>query len=900
MARRDPATRSIRLSEGRSDAQQPGGDSDDDVNRALQHGAKVRDRDQLPSKVKVITTQAILDIVKSITGKMELAGDRDEVNQLVLEQTQMQVRMQQLQVKLDEYKGEYKKLYEAYKQSKDLVKQAQDGNAGSADFQREYEAQIAELQQRNAHAVDVYMDLQQQLDQTGAHLDEVQSHVAQLEASLQQRDEQINQLEQALAEAEHGGAAALEDTEQVAELQARIDELTAQLDAAMAGDEALQDAQQELQAAQERVAELEGQLESAGSAQEEIAQLREQLKQGQRSNARVENMELELEKLRTAEGEWLEEKRRLAGQLSNETSNRQAAEERLQRLESGEALPDSAKAVQERAEKAEADVAALKTELENAKAELAKVQQQAGDAAALKEQLAKASAELEDARKQVKQGQDALADSGNAAKELAVLKRKFENVESELEELRTAEGKWLEDKRRLASQLSNETNLRRDVEAKLSAELERLSKENEEGKKKLTQVHELEAQRAKAQDEKRIAERSLSVIEDQNNELVAERDALKQRVEELEQGAAPDQSAEVAALKDELELTRSELNTALEQAKSGTAQAHEVAELRKANQELKARTEKVEALNKEVEDLRKRHQEASGELVRVGSALTNSEVAAERAREDLRELRERLESAQNARHEAEKQLVDAKARLESEQQLRNEHTERIRQLEGALQRERQTVDSSAPAAALESLSSQLAAEREKWERVTEERDRQIDDLQKKVGEAEVREAELASQLEGVELSQQDVIRAKALAGQRRAQIERMQQDVESARRQAKEAETFWKDEMRDFKAEVAAHLEAAENGEEGSDLRLQKLMEKLKAGVSDKYAKLRRKHNRTTKELEQVNDKLAAIERILAKREAEEARLRKIIDELEGSPGSNSKPKAARSKARKK
>jgi hypothetical protein len=152
----------------------------------------------------------------------------------------------------------------------------------------------------------------------------------------------------------------------------------------------------------------------------------------------------------------------------------------------------------------------------------------------------------------------------------------------------------------------------------------------------------------------------------------------------------------------------------------------------------------------------------------------------------------------------------------------------------------------------------------------------------------------------------------ARAAPRRAQIERMQSDVEGARRQAKEAEAYWKTEMDEFRGAVAEHMEAAERGDDGSDQRLQKLMEDMKVGLADKYAKLRRRNNKVEKDLRDTGDKLAAIERILARREEEEARLRKIIEELEkkerlpgakkkaAKPGAAKKPAAKKKAARKK
>jgi chromosome segregation ATPase len=126
----------------------------------------------------------------------------------------------------------------------------------------------------------------------------------------------------------------------------------------------------------------------------------------------------------------------------------------------------------------------------------------------------------------------------------------------------------------------------------------------------------------------------------------------------------------------------------------------------------------------------------------------------------------------------------------------------------------------------------------------------------------------------------------------------MQAEVESARRQAKDTEDYWKSEMDAFRGAVAEHLEAAERGDEGADQRLQKLMEKLKAGIADKYAKLRRRNNRVEKELQDVKDKLGAVERILAKREDEERRLRKLIDQLETGEGSKAAKKSSARKGR--
>lgn len=326
-------------------------------------------------------------------------------------------------------------------------------------------------------------------------------------------------------------------------------------------------------------------------------------------------------------------------------------------------------------------------------------------------------------------------------------------------------------------------------------------------------------------------------------------------------------------------------------------------EARKEADALRREVEGLRTLQKEIEALEAERNKAAEELLRVGGALTNAEQAAEKWRDEIDALKTKIEQSTEKRHEAEKQLVEARAKLDAEQEMRREHNRRIEQLEDALERERRQVDNSAPAEALSTLSSQLEQERTKWENRIAEREAELEDVRQRLLEAESRESDLSAQLEQVQLSKTDVNRAKALAGQRRAQIERMQSDVETARRQAKEAETYWKGEMNEFQKLVASHLEAAEKGEEGSDQKLQGLLENLKVGIADKYAKLRRKANRMQKELDETRDKLTAVERILAKKEEEESRLNKIVEEIEERehvPGAKKKAAARKPAAKKK
>ncbi len=446
MARKEP-TRSIRLSAGPKKPPSP--PPEDDVGRALADisaSAEVRNRDQLPSRVKVITPQVIMNIVTGITDKLGMEVDREEFNDLVMQQTQMEMQLRQAQDKVEQYKGEYKKVYDAWQQSREMLQQAQSGNAGVDDVVQQYEAQIGELQQRNADAVDIYMDLQRQLDDTTEQYSALEQQMRDLQAAAQEDagqgamvadlQQQVEALQQQIADLENASAQASEGVNQESAARA--------------------DAESALQAANERIQALETELDdvraeaaagvNAEALQAELDQVKRQLKEAQASRSKLENVEAELEQLRTAEGAWLEEKRRMAAQLSNETNNRRTVEQKLEALQSGAELPPAAKVAQAKAKEVEA-------ELEQVRGELAKLEQD-------------------------------LAKSGNAAKELGVLKRKFEGVESELEALRAAEGKWLEEKRRMAAQLSNETNLRRDLEEKLKGEVAEAKAETASVKKK--------------------------------------------------------------------------------------------------------------------------------------------------------------------------------------------------------------------------------------------------------------------------------------------------------------------------------------------------------------------------------------------------------------------------------
>jgi chromosome segregation ATPase len=555
-------------------------------------------------------------------------------------------------------------------------------------------------------------------------------------------------------------------------------------------------------------------------------------------------------------------------------SDRNVAERSLNVIEEENknliAQRDTARAELERMRQSGGDqAAALRAELEQAKKDLKNTEHKL---TSRHEHVAKLAPQLDDAKKENEKLRARIAEleksqgaeKGQSAKRVAGLEEALKDAKAEVATARSGRDAAEADANKLREQLKQSEKqvgktdeLQRKIEAR-DRELDVAKNQIADLKQELKVDEE---ERKKAAEELKAAKAAEQEAADHAAELEDEAEGLRKRAEEAE--AKVSQSG---GLKNEFESLKGKLAEREDDNKALQRQ------LDASRKEL----ERLRTLEDEVEELERQHTESSAELTRVGGALANAETAAEQARNELNALRDKIEQANERRHEAEKQLAESRAKLESEHRVRDEQSWRIQLLEESLQRERQTVDSSAPAAALESLSAQLATEREKWERITGEKESEIEDLRAKLAEGELRENELASQLEGIELSKQDVMRAKALAGQRRAQIERMQTDVEGARRQAKDAEAYWKGEMDEFRGAVAEHLEAAERGDEGSDQRLQKLMEDMKVGLADKYAKLRRRNNKVEKDLRDTGDKLAAIERILARREEEEARLRKI------------------------
>lgn len=531
----------------------------DEVGDAIDRSAKVLNRNQLPDRVKVITPQVIRNIVHSIVDQFEGGADAEQLAQLATEQTQLQLKLQQAQGKLQgaqehieqlqahiaELRGQLENASagaETPEYYMEQIQQLQQSNAKAVDtymdVQRaleEREAQLAESEAAGEHMAAEMLQLRDQLANVEPELErlrqleaeaaDAQNAVQDLGAQVDSQREEIERLQARIDELESGSAEQSEgvNQERIAREQAERDRDAAEGRITALEDELAQ-VREELataQAAQDRVGELEvalaemrgqldeerakaqGELEGESKKQSEIAgalekknrELSDQLRDANVIVRKYENVSIELEKLRMAEGQWLEQKRQLASQLSHETNLRREADAKLKAIEKGEVVPGTSKILDAAAKQAKAEADGLRKELEDArkahdatKKELEAAQKKLADAqgkagevpesarkriAELEAQVAARTKEAESGSQELKSKLDKAEEKArklnDELKEANVVVRKFDNVAAELEKLRMAEGQWLEQKRQLASQLSHETNLRREADAKLKA-----------------------------------------------------------------------------------------------------------------------------------------------------------------------------------------------------------------------------------------------------------------------------------------------------------------------------------------------------------------------------------------------------------------------------------------------
>ncbi len=413
----------------------------------------------------------------------------------------------------------------------------------------------------------------------------------------------------------------------------------------------------------------------------------------------------------------------------------------------------------------------------------------------------------------------------------------------------------------------------KDLERR-SSELDKVWKDVERLRER---IKELESQtHEKIEIEKEVAARALSVIEGENeklrnrlDELGAKRDELRVGLEQAMQEIKGLQEALAKAGHDERQV-RSDRDALHE--KLAAAEAR-LKELEAASSQLAPAAATAAQVARELELARNASAGLSEEIQALQGQLNESQQEADAAQAEA-------EKQRTARHENEVALAETRARLESEMQVRLERDRRITQLSAELaeEREQRLKSASAPTAAVESLNAaveherrlhedRIAAERTTW---TERHLADLEELERQralAKEAELEVAALQDRLDELDgksqEARQESIEAKRLSGQRRAQIERMQAEVERARDAEKRSEQFWKTEMKTFESMMQSHLEAAERKEDGADLRMVRVLEDLQVGVFDKYSKARKRLNKLEKESEAAHVKIQTLQKVI-------------------------------------
>ncbi len=839
----------------RAPAPAPSGPPTDDVGRAVQNlerSAQVRSKHDLPDRVKVITPDVIKGIVHSIIDKYVTDGvTADELAQLTADNTQMQLKMQQVQGREQGLRDEVARLQGYVDELQGMLDQNVQGRANADQTAQYYEAQIRELQQKNAQMVDLYADAQRQMEEASASMQEseaaldhtagelvaaqdalaaanseldtlragqstehqeaeqfaeqlgsdleaakaqaaeLQSRVEELETTLAERDEAINQEKQARERAER-----------------EVDEANARATATEAASEKLRKDTSAAEKYEARIAELEGELsvarekvvnatESASGSQRELQEklkrLQDQVRDYGVKERKYEQIDAELEKLRTSEGKWLEERRNIAAQLSHETNLRREVEQKLKAIEKGEIVPGG-KALEDRLaeerKKNEAELARLNEHVKKAEKEAALAKQAAEKQAELHKEVTQRDERITQLEKQLAEAKGQAAVGGEHAKgelskadekikklneqvrELSMIARKYDNVAADLEALRVAEGKWLEEKRVMASQVTHEADLRKKLEAQMGGmqagdvvpktkleeaekQLKAAREELEAVKKKLLSQEEM-TQNLQSANESKVNERSLSLLEDELERLTRALDEARRQndamVQELAHKSADSKrvslvQSELARTKADLEIARTERDGAyadLNVIKDQLAHERKLAEQRNAapakelegklhardvqltiaqQQILDFRTE-ITLYEESSRDAQKERDEAKREAERKQAEIEKLQAQLDRLKERARELEAQAQqklAADKAREDAQREADRRLAEIESLQAQLDRLREKNQELEGQTQ-DKIVIEKEVAARSLSVLESENEKLRNRIEEITGKRD----------------------------------------------------------------------------------------------------------------------------------------------------------------------------------
>jgi chromosome segregation ATPase len=850
----------------------PSGPPTDDVGRAVQNlerSAQVRSKHDLPDRVKVITPDVIKGIVHSIIDKYVTDGvTADELAQLTADNTQMQLRLQQVQGREQGLRDEVARLQGYVDELQGVLDQNVEGRANADQAAQYYDAQIRDLQQKNAQMVDLYADAQRQmeeasqaaaeneaaLDHTAGELVGAQDALAAANAELEQLRNGVS-TENAEAEqfAEQLGADLEATKAKAAELQARVEELeatVAERDEAINQErQAREKAEREVDEAngmatakqaeaeklrkdttaaeqyQSRIAELESELATArekvvnatenasGSQrelQEKIAKLQNQVRDYGVKERKYEQIDAELEKLRTSEGKWLEERRNIAAQLSHETNLRREVEQKLKAIEKGEIGGHAAEAkFADERKKHEAEVASLNEKLRKAERDAETAKEAGGKHKAAQEAIASKDEQIKALEKQLRDAKNAAEAGGESAKgelskseeklkklndqvrELSMIARKYDNVAAELEGLRAAEGKWLEEKRVMASQVTHEADLRKKLEAQMGGmqagdvvprtkldesekELKHLREELEALKKKLLIQEELSQSLLNASENK-VNERSLGVLEDENARLERALDEARLKNDalsaELAQKGGDSKritmvQSELARIKADLEIARTERDGAyndLNAVKDQLAVMRKLAEQGQGGEELKgklhARDVQLTIAQQQILDFKTEitlHEEASRdaqrerdearrEAERKNSEIERLQAQLDRLKERAKELEAQAQqklAADKARDDAQREADRRQADIERLQAQLDKLREKNKDLESNTQ-DKIVIEKEVAARSLSVLEAENEKLRNRVEEITQKRDELRNGLERAMAEIKGLQEELA-------------------------------------------------------------------------------------------------------------------------------------------------------------
>ncbi|CAG0950803.1 hypothetical protein PLCT2_00183 [Planctomycetaceae bacterium] len=892
----------------RAPAPAPSGPPTDDVGRAVQNlerSAQVRSKHDLPDRVKVITPDVIKGIVHSIIDKYVTDGvTADELAQLTADNTQMQLKMQQVQGREQGLRDEVARLQGYVDELQGMLDQNVQGRANADQTAQYYEAQIRELQQKNAQMVDLYADAQRQMEEASAAMQEseaaldhtagelvaaqdalaaanseldtlragqstehqeaeqfaeqlgsdleaakaqaaeLQSRVEELETTLAERDEAINQEKQARERAER-----------------EVDEANARATATEAASEKLRKDTSAAEKYEARIAELEGELsvarekvvnatESASGSQRELQEklkrLQDQVRDYGVKERKYEQIDAELEKLRTSEGKWLEERRNIAAQLSHETNLRREVEQKLKAIEKGEIVPGG-KALEDRLaeerKKNEAELARLNEHVKKAEKEAALAKQAAEKQAELHKEVTQRDERITQLEKQLAEAKGQAAVGGEHAKgelskadekikklneqvrELSMIARKYDNVAADLEALRVAEGKWLEEKRVMASQVTHEADLRKKLEAQMGGmqagdvvpktkleeaekQLKAAREELEAVKKKLLSQEEM-TQNLQSANESKVNERSLSLLEDEVERLTRALDEARRQndamVQELAHKSADSKrvslvQSELARTKADLEIARTERDGAyadLNVIKDQLAHERKLAEQRNAapakelegklhardvqltiaqQQILDFRTE-ITLYEESSRDAQKERDEAKREAERKQAEIEKLQAQLDRLKERARELEAQAQqklAADKAREDAQREADRRQAEIESLQAQLDRLREKNQELEGQTQ-DKIVIEKEVAARSLSVLESENEKLRNRIEEITGKRDELRMGLEQAMAEIKG----LQEQLAKVGHEERGAEKQLAEAEQKLAQAAKRIQELES-------------------------------------------------------------------------------------------------------------------------